>query len=133
MICVKGIARACSSGSTTESIPSFLKSVFPLFSISASVLRLPVVIGGVAHPILAAEIDDFGAGFAFPEHGNNPFLGVLSGFHESFWFLYYMICSPETGTKMKRFFRNAKILWKEQPDEKISIYLRTDRVCAEAS
>jgi hypothetical protein len=44
-----------------------------------------------------------------------------------------LIRSPKTGTKMKRFFRNVKILQKEQPDEKISIQLGTDCVRTKAS
>jgi len=47
------------------------------------VLRLPVVVGGVAHPVLAAEISDFSSSLAFLQHGGDLFLGVSLGFHES--------------------------------------------------
>ena len=42
----------------------------------ADVFGLPVVVGGVAHPVLASEIGEPGSGIAFPEHGDDLFLGV---------------------------------------------------------
>ena len=49
----------------------------------SGILGLPVVVGGVAHSILAAEVGHLGSSLTLLQHGDDLFLGVLPGFHES--------------------------------------------------
>lgn len=64
-----------------ETAVFFFKSLqaFQLADGEASVPGLPVVVGGITHPVLAAQVCDFGAGFTLAEHGNGLFLDILSG------------------------------------------------------
>jgi len=45
------------------------------------VLGLTVVVGGITHPVLAAEIADLGSRLSLPEHSDDPLFSVPSTCH----------------------------------------------------